>query len=329
MGCVAVTIRGRRLTLAVGLALVAMAPSSAAAPAGPPSNVSARLTLDNDHFNFWQPPGWRPDFGYTHGTELAIRFPRAPRALARFTPAWLMGEEGRHGVPSLELRFRQNIYSPWTRPADRPYAGWLEGAVGLSRGNARSHRELLVHAGVTGPPSLAGSVQRTLHRRIDAIAPPNWDDQLPFEPGVGLEAGAAQRFAAGGGPAGWSAHLGGAGRLRLGTYAVDLRLGIPLVMGWSPRGPWPAATPRNRGASLYVRAHPHLDLIARDEFLDGTLFRDSPGPGSRALVGESEVAFGCGWNRLQLEWVVFRRSREFDGQPNPHTYASLSAAWNP
>lgn len=322
------TPRAPRLALALGLMLAGIAPAASGDPASP-APPSVRLSLDNDHFNFWQSPGWRPDFGYTHGTELALRIPRASGSPVRLVPAWASGANRHGGDAALEFRLRQNIYSPWVIPPDRPYAGWLEAAAGISYADDRSYREVLAHVGVTGPPSLAGSVQRSLHRRIDGITPPDWNDQLPFEPGFGLEAGLVARAADHGGPQAWSVQAGVSGRARLATYAVDLRLGIPMVAGWNPPGLWPGARARRPGAALFVRFHPRLDLIARDEFLDGPLFHDRPGPGARAWVGESEVAVGCGWNRLELEWAVMRRSREYEAQPKPHTYASLSATWTP
>jgi len=292
--------------------------------------VSARLTVDNDHFNFWQSPGWRPDFGYTHGTEIALRLPHAPRSLARLVPARLLGRDEAGGDVALELRLTQHIYSPWRYPPDRSYAGWLGAAIGLSRRTGLEHRELLLILGVTGPPSLAGAVQRSMHTRFADGEPPDWSGQLPFEPGFGLEAGIVRSLATSGtGGGGPGIALGLAARGRLATHAVDLRVGLPWVAGWPAPGLGPEAAGARRGPSLHVRLEPHVDLIARDEFLDGTLFRSRPGPGARPVVAESEAALGVGWGPALLEWTVFRRSREFDLQPKPHTYSSLALHWNP
>ena len=319
--------RGRRWCAAAALVLAGW---TAAARA---DGVATHFELDNDQFNFWQKPGDRPDFGYTHGTELALHFPSAPRALARLAPAWLLGRAGAGGSePGLELFFEQAIYSPWTLPADRAYAGWLEGSLGLSRTSPQETRLVLLHLGVTGPPSLAGRVQRYFHRRFDhGEPPPDWSQQLPFEPGIGLEASGAWTTARAGSPDGWRATLGPLGRARLGTYADDLRLGLGVTLGFAPPGPWPAPGPGTRGPALYVRAAPKVDLIARDEFLDGPLFLRDPGPapGARSVVAESEVGFGAGWGHARLEWTVLRRGKEFDGQPAMHTYSTLAFTWLP
>ena len=312
--------------LAVGVAAVALLACGAVRTAAG-GDWSARFALDNDQFNFWQLPQHRPDFGYTHGTELAIRRERAPSRLARLAPEWLIGVDG--GETALELRVRQSIFSPWAFPEDRPFAGWLELAVGVSRHSAGLRRELLLHAGVTGPPSGAARLQRSIHARFEQGPPPDWSGQLPFEPGLGLESGTTWRWTSNGAASGPRFELGGSLRVRLATYAVDLRVGLPMIMGWSHAGLWAGAESRPAGPSLYVRAHPRLDWIGRDEFLGRPLFRSGTGPEPRPLVAESEVALGAGAGRLAIEWAVMRRTREFDAQPAYHTYSSLALSWLP
>jgi len=325
---------GRRLARAAATFLFAcvLARSSRA------DDVGARFQLDNDQFNFWQKPGDRPDFGYTHGTLVALHFANAPRGLARLAPAWLIGRASPgESAPSLEVSFFQGIDAPWTQfgtswstRVDRPYAGWLEGAIGISRSGRREFREVLLHLGVTGPPSLAGALQRYFHRRFDHGEPlPDWSRQLPFEPGLGLEASGLWTTAASRATSPWQATFGPLARVRAGTYADDLRLGVNLVLGLNPAAPWPAAGASPHGPSLYVRATPRLDLVARDEFLDGPLFRAGGGPGSEPWIGESEVVFGAGWAHARLEYAVLRRSKEFAAQPVPHTYSTCAFTWLP
>jgi hypothetical protein len=92
-----VIFRGRRRTRLVRAGLFAAAALLAAAPRAGAADF--RLTLDNDHFNFWQKPGERPDFGYTHGTEFALRLPRGDRGLPRWIPQRWLARAG--GEPSI------------------------------------------------------------------------------------------------------------------------------------------------------------------------------------------------------------------------------------
>ena len=283
----------------------------------------ARLQLDNDDFDFWIPPDERPDFGYTHGTRLDVDLPGAPRWLRKLPPRWLMGDGPRGEAPSFALRLRQEIYAPWELPPDRPYAGWLEIAVGLARRSPESRRELLLHVGVTGPPSLAGKTQDYFHHQFERGPEPDWSQQLPAEPGIGLEWNAATQVLALGGNPGWLWRLGPSAGARLGTFAIDARAGLETSGGWNPPAAWGGAVRPGNAFSLYVLAAPHVDFIARDEFLDGTLFRGSESVDSRPVVPESEVGVGVGWFGIRAEARVMRRGKEFERQPGPHTYGSL------
>lgn len=304
------------MAIAIGFAL-AMVGHAATEASG------IRLTVDNDYFNFWQSPHERPDFGYTHGSELIWEGPPAPRGLTRLAPAWLAGTDSDHGPARVQVRLRQAIYAPWRSPPDRPYGGWLGVGVGIYRETTTARREALVHVGVTGPPSQAARLQRYIHRRFGFGMPPDWSGEIPFEPGVAIEAGAAwQSFVRGSGRA-LQLHAGPQWRARLGTYAVDLRLGLEATAGIHPPAPW-GGTRRTDGAgSLYVLGAARVDIIARDELLDGTLFRRSDGVSATPLVPEIETGIGVRFQRARFEWRVTRRAKEYRIQPVPHTYSSL------
>lgn len=288
--------------------------------------ASWQLTVDNDYFNFWQKPDRRPDFGYTHGTELVHITPQAPRVIVRRVPRWLSGGEG-FARTGLEFSARQSIYAPWRLPADRPYAGWLEVAAGLRREDTRSLRRGVLHVGVTGPPSQADRVQKWIHRRFGLGDAPDWSHELPFEPGIGIELESMSRALSSGTAGRLQLNAGPKWRARLGTYAIDLRIGMETVAGWNvPQ--WPSAAKHTQGASAYVTAAIHVDAIARDEFLDGPFFRDGRDINKDLVVPEAHTGIGAAYGPATLEWRVTRRAKEFVDQPSPHTYSSLVFNWN-
>ena len=301
--------------LALVIALALAAPGSAAAG-------GLRLAVDNDYFNFWQGPRDRPDFGYTHGSELIWEGSGVPAALSRL-PAWLGGTERRDGPARLQIRVRQAIHAPWRLPPDRPYGGWLGVGVGIRRETATARRDAILHVGVTGPPSLAASMQRYIHRRFGFGVPPDWSGQIPYEPGIAIEAsGASRRFTRGSND-GLMLHGGPMWRARLGTYAVDVRGGLEATAGIHPPLPWGGTTRTPGAASLYLVAAARIDIIARDELLDGTLFRRSAGVSATPLVPEVQTGIGVRVNRARFEWQITRRAKEYRIQPVPHTYSSL------
>jgi len=290
--------------------------------------LAARLILDNDNFDFWIPPDQRPDFGYTHGTLIDVDFAGAPRWMNRVTPDWIVGPGPEGESPVFALRLRQAIFGPWVLPPDRPYAGWLELAAGLTRRSERSRRELLLHLGVTGPPSLAAKTQDYFHHRFQEGPAPDWSNQLPAEPGIALEWNGATQILALGCDRGLRWRLGPSTRGRLGTFATDLRVALETSAGLNPPAGWGGPIRPAGAFSLYALAAPKVDFIARDEFLDGTVFRSSESVDSKPVVPESEVGVGIGWYGVRAEWRVLRRGKEFEKQPDLHSYGSIQLSWN-
>jgi len=312
--------RALRLAIQVAIFLAGFG----GAPARAASDATAwQLVVDNDYFNFWQGPHERPDFGYTHGSELVWEGAQAPHTLARLAPAWAAGTDKHDGPVRLQIRLRQAIYAPWRLPPDRPYGGWLGLGVGIHRETATARRDALVHIGVTGPPSQAARLQRYIHRRFGFGTPPDWSGEIPYEPGVAIEvAGARQSFVRGNDRA-LQIHGGPQWRARLGTYAVDARIGLAATAGIHPPTPWNGTRRTPGTGALYLIAAARLDIIARDELLDGTLFRHSDGVSATPLVPEFETGIGIRLQRARFEWHITRRAKEYRIQPVPHTYSSL------
>src|SRR5262249_58606771 len=100
-------------------------------------------------------------------------------------------------------------------------------------------------------------------------------------------------------------------------------------LGFDPARPWGAPAAKPTGFSAYVIANAWVDLIARDEMMDGTLFKPSIGVSASPVVPEAETGIGMRLSRLQLEWHVHRRAKEFEAQPEPHTFSSIILTWNP
>ena len=69
---------------------------------------------------------------------------------------------------------------------DRPYAGWLYGAVLLQIADERLRRQhaFELQLGIIGPEAGAEWAQTEVHKLIDDEIPMGWDNQLPTEPGI-------------------------------------------------------------------------------------------------------------------------------------------------
>ena len=306
--------------------LVLLALVGFATPSRAQHELTWHVSTDNDYFNFWVPPDSRPDFGYTHGSELSVHAPTITGVVRWLAPPWLVGSD-RDGRAHLVMNLRQEIYTPWRRAGDQPYAGWLEVGLGVRCESPRSLRRVQLHLGVTGPPSLAEPTQKWVHRMFGFGEPHDWSKQLPFEPGLILEYESARQPLGSGRPEGlrWSA--GPWWRARLGTVVDDVSGGGQVALGLRPLVPWRASDQRAQtGVSAYLTGAARVDVVVRNEFLDGTLFRASRGVAKYPVVPEAEYGIALGYRRLRVEWRVMRRAKDFRTQPMPHTLSSLVIA---
>lgn len=267
--------------------------------AAPGAGAQTELIVDNDLFGLRGASDPPPDRDYTHGTRL------------------------RWGGASSRWEVGQRIYTPRVDsdqpvPGERPYAGWLYGAWEGARihGAARTHAQ--VEAGFTGPATLAGEVQSTFHR-LAGYRAVGWRNQLPFEPSAAVTIGGDYRVAREVGRARVELVPGasvGAGTLWTGATArVRARAGFGAGDSWTGRG-------ARRGWSGWMEAGARGDAVARDLFLDGTLFRPSHRVQRRPWVAQGEAAAAVRWKRVEVEYRFVVRGREYQ-EGRPHPYGSV------
>lgn len=307
--------------------MLALAPASVSAQ----RRASWSLRADNDVFNFWQKEDNRPDREYTFGHELGVALPIQPHNLPRFFPRRLICRSLTERCPWAILGLIQEAYTPWNdapelQPGERPYAGWLAFQGGIARETRRGMEEFNLAVGVTGPPSLAEFFQTSLHTLFHMRKPLGWSGQLPAEPGVQLTYLRAQELWRTGPAAPFGIRLGVSGRARLGTIHVDGTAGATATIGIRPSAPRSRdLSARSGGFALYLKLSGQVDGILRNEFIQGTLFRKSPGLPLRHVVPEGTAGLYARLGRIELGWSATSRGREYPTQPGAHTWSSLSA----
>ena len=279
-----------------------------------------RLTADNDFFNFWLPPRQRPDDNYTQGARIAWDLASTPR----FAKALLCPSGVACGTT---VEIGQEIYTPgvdWPGPGARPYAGWLYGRVEVRGGRPRMIRRLDIAIGVTGPPSLAEAAQTGFHRFAGFRQPVGWENQLPTEVGIGIRAAQSWRFA----PSGSARHVvdlvptvsAAAGTLRTAAgVSARARIGARL--------PHPWLMSEFASVAPYGFVGVQAEAVARDLFLDGTVFRPSMRVQHAGIVGRWEWGAGVHFRRFCLEYRAITRTREYAAGPRSHTFGSVTASW--
>jgi len=322
--------------LSAAALLAVLSPTSAEERTGQPDAVT--LQVENDLF------GSGSDRHYTQG----MRFSWLPSPDK--VPDWV--RDGFLLIPGIDAKDRltfvfavgQNMYTPEDisrsspDPADRPYAGWLYGTVGVAVEDAQ--RNLLHNAaldlGVVGPLSLAGPTQKMWHKLIGSPRPHGWSHQLDNEPGIVLtyEARMRQSLTAAvtegievdvtpkaGVALGNIFTYGAAGAsLRVGQN-LDLDYGPPFIR---PSLPGAGLVKRRDEWGWYLFAGIEGRAVARDIFLDGNTFSDSPSVDRKDFTGDLQFGAVATFNQFRVSFTQILRTEEFEGQNGGDHFGSIA-----
>lgn len=305
-------------------------------PAAAPAQSLVRaveVAADNDVFNFWAPMP-RPDHDYTHGMRVVVDADAAP-LWGRLAPG-LRPCSGPVGAGARCLATRvevgQEIYTPRRDgpvpvPGERPYAGWLY-ASGTARVlSHHAERTVGVELGVTGPPSLAETVQTGFHEAAGLWQPLGWRGQLAFEPAVAVRAGGARLLA--------EEHSGGVRVATLaprweaaaGNLLTGARAGVEARVGYGVPHPWAGPSRGDPRVAVFATGAVRGDWVVRNLFLDGNTFRGGPRVDRIPLVAETEVGAGVRAGGVALAFRVVTRGREYTSEPDPHRYSTISLTY--
>lgn len=310
----------------------------AAEPTGQPDAFT--LQVDNDLF------GSGSDRHYTQGMRVSW-LPSPDRV-----PDWV--RDGALLVPGIDasdhltfvFALGQNMYTPeditkaTPDPTDRPYAGWLYASFGVAVEDSQTNllHNVALDLGVVGPLSLAGPTQRTWHKLIGSDTPRGWSHQLDNEPGVILTYEARLRKSLGTSVSGIEADVTPKGGVALGnvyTYGAlgaSVRVGQNLDLDYGP----PFIRPSLPGAGLvkrrgewgwYFFAGIEGRAVARDIFLDGNTFSDSPSVDKIPYIGDLQFGAAITMDSFRLSFTQIMRTREFEGQDGGDRFGSIALTY--
>jgi lipid A 3-O-deacylase len=291
------------------------------------------------------------DRHYTHGTRISY-------LSSEETPAWLKRAAAfvpvfsRRGHLRTSYAVGQSIFTPEdiTRKElvedERPYAGWLYGAIGLISdqrlrdGSLRSGRldSLELNLGVVGPSAMAEDIQSAVHKVIGSPQPEGWRHQLHDEFGVMLvydrQWQAQYVSAVYGLGVDLTPHVGGT----LGNVMTSLSCGTTLRFGRdlpSDYGP-PSIRPSLPGSGFfrptrdfgwYLFAGVEGRYVLHNIFLDGNTFGSSHSVDREPWVGDLQVGLVLTWGDVRLSFTNIFRSDEFAEQKSPTEFGSVSLSF--
>lgn len=297
---------------------------------------------ENDWFG-----GQGTDRHYTQGLRLSYlngedrvwsRVARAARAVpflpdgARIRASYALGQN---------LYTPENIRSTDLVADDRPYAGWLYGAIGVVATNGSILDMLELSVGVVGPAALGEEVQSWIHRVIGSPHPEGWSHQLHNELALLLsyerkwraklvypDPPILRRLGLG---ADVTPHLGGAlGNVFIHASAgATIRLGRDLPADYGP----PRIRPSPPGSEFFVpsrRIGGYLfagvegRAVARNIFLDGNTLADSHRVDKKPIVGDLQAGAALVVQRVRLGFTYVFRTEEFTLQRGGDRFGALT-----
>ena len=296
------------------------------------------FSLENDVFA-------NTDRGYTNGFRFAFT------SSETWTPDWLATAARTFPLFPDDapirstLSFGQSLYTPKDislrdpDPNDRPYAAWLYGSAAvLARSENRLDR-LELQIGVVGPYAIGEQVQNTVHSIIDSRKARGWNHQLHNEPGVILSYERTWRRAYEAEPFGigfdLSPYVGASvgNVLTQASAGATARLGFHLPDDYGPPRIRPSVPGSDffipsGGFSWYLFASVEGRAVARDIFLDGNTFEDSPHVTKNPLVGDLQLGIAVQIDDLRIAYTHVYRTQEFEEQKDDFSqYGAFTLSW--
>jgi hypothetical protein len=331
--------------------LAAAMPGLAAEPTESSASTPATLIIieENDYFA-------GTDEHYTNGTKLMwisgdLKHYADDQRLPRFVLPYLgvlpfVNTPGQQYNVALSLG--QNMYTPdhtqvsVPQPHDRPYAGWSYFSLALHAKTVRQLDTFETTVGMVGPSSYAAQTQNDFHTLIGDLPSLGWSHQIhdevgamltwqrtliakrvdfghdlawDFLPHVRATAGNVETLAA----AGFETRIGYELPRDFGTSLIQPGGGVS-----EPAAENDARTQPFFGMHLFAGAEGRA--VARNIFLDGNTFQDSPRVTKYPLVGDLFAGAGMEMGRFTLVYTQVLRAEEFRGQKKPQMFGSISLA---
>ena len=109
---------------------------------------------------------------------------------------------------------------------------------------------------------------------------------------------------------------------------AEARLGWNIPRNFGPETIAPTYLKRDRSWSLYMFYGMEGRFILRNIFLDGNTFVDNGGVNKEPFVYDSYWGFYLRSGGIGVKYTLLTRSEEFEEQPKPESFGSLSVTFD-
>lgn len=335
-----------RACIAIAALLLAAAPARAertfeqAARQERPKQQFVTLTTENDLY------GAGTDRNYTNGLRLgwldtSKKPPKFTKFFREHLPFFSVNE-----TTAVYYSLGHNLYTPRDistpvpNPKDHPYAAFLYGSVGMTTAVENHLDSMELTLGVVGPAALGEDIQKFVHRIVNSPQPHGWDYQLKNEPGLMVSTqrlwpeAASKEF----GPLHFrtSPYIGGT----LGNVYTYANAGmifqlVPRAYKWQglplrvrpamPGSGYFSAPDDSFSWSLFAGIEGRA--VARNIFLDGNTFADSPSVDKKYFVGDANIGVATAYSHTQISYTLNWRSEEFRDQDKSDLFGAISLSY--
>lgn len=334
-----IALPGTKLPVAVLLGAIlaaATVPALAQTPETEPVSKSGiwSMVIENDLFT-------GTDRHYTNGLMLSYVRPTPMRdsrmRRAAVALPWISTSDDIYVSYSLghEIYTPENTNTTLPVEDDRPYAGYLYGAIGFLADDGRHLDSWRLSLGIVGPSAGAEQVQRRVHERIGGDEIRGWDNQLRDEPIMLIDYERRWRALYATRLNGVSGDVVPYAGFSAGNLAVDASLGVALRVGYgldTDYGP-PRIRPALpggfffRGAerpAVYFFVSAGGRYVAHDLFLDGNTWKDSPSVDIEHWVRDAQAGVVLNSGNFRFAYTHVWQDRQFEAQQQPSIFGSLA-----
>lgn len=276
------------------------------------------------------------DRWYTNGLKIDASFNRPwPRFADRLLPfSYDDAREAGGFVLVHQIFTPEDLETDTLISDDRPYAGSLYAGWYMQRSDDVNFDHLELDIGVIGESSGAEAAQKAVHAALpNQIRPSGWDNQLSNEPFINLQyehRWRTPKAAIGSLDLDAIAGLGG----RLGNAHIDANANLTARFGYNvPDDFGPPTIDTFRDATgrwegdfgIYAYARVTGQAVARNIFIDGNTFADSHSVPREDFVATLQAGLALRYKWFEAGWSTTWRSRQFEGQREPHEFGALYA----
>jgi lipid A 3-O-deacylase len=283
------------------------------------------------------------DQGYTNGIRFSWlsaeeNMPAWSRNVADMLPLAPEGHKRISVALGQSMFAPQNLISTTPVAGEQPYAGWLYGSVGMVSDTGSTLDNVMLTLGVVGPLSGAEQTQKFVHRLTDSQDPKGWDNQLENEPGIILTYERKWRGMIEASPFGIGAdvtpHMG----VNLGNINTDASVGATFRLGYDLPADYgsPRIRPSLPGSDFFIPAENAGGYlfatvggraVARNIFLDGNTFEDSPSVDKKHFVGSVQVGVAATYEQTRISYTQVFMSKEYKTQSEGSQFGVLTVSY--